>query len=174
MTWGIVARFHGPSELVAAADAVRRAGYRRFDAYAPFPVHGLSEAVGEPHTRLPWLVFGAGLLGGAATIGMQVWMNAVDYPLNVGGRPLLSWPSFIVPAFEVTILAAALTAVIGMIALCGLPRPYHPVFAAPGFESASTDGFFLSIEAKDPLFNPERTRALLEELHGEDIALLRG
>jgi hypothetical protein len=172
MSWGIVARFHGPGELLAAAAAARDAGYRRLDAYAPFPVHGLTEAVGVPHTRLPWFVFGAGCLGGALAFGMQVWMNAFDYPLNVGGRPLISWPSFIVPTFEVIILAAALTTVLGMFFANGLPEPYHPLFDAPGFTDASTDAFFLSIETNDPLYHPERTRAFLEELHGEDIAVV--
>lgn len=161
---GLMAEFLRPDDLLRAARRAHEEGYRRMDAYSPLPVHGLAETLGFHRTRLPLLVFAGGAIGAVGGFFLQYWLNAVDYPLNVGGRPLNSWPSFIVVSFEMTILVAALTAVLGMFALNGLPRPNHPVFNAEAFARASRDRFFLCIETGDPLFDPERTRAFLASL----------
>lgn len=164
MSYGLMAEFLRPDDLLRAAARAREEGYRRLDAYSPMPVHGLAEALGIRGTRLPYLVLAGGLAGAAGGYAFQVWANAVDYPLDVGGRPLHSWPSFMIVAFELAILGAALTAVLGMFALNGLPRPHHPVFNVAAFRRASRDRFFLAVEARDPAFDPGRTRAFLESL----------
>lgn len=162
--YGLIAEFETPGQLLKAAHRAREAGYRKMDAYSPFPIEGLSEEVGFHHTRLPAIVLTAGIIGALTGFGMQYWMTKIDYPINVGGRPLNSWPSFIPVTFELTILFAALAAVIGMIVLNGLPMPHHPVFGAPRFARASTDRFFLAIEATDAGFDRKETRAFLESL----------
>lgn len=165
-----MAEFNSPEEVVEAASMAHAAGYRKMEAYTPFPVEGLSEAVGHSKTRLPWLVFAAGLVGCFGGFFMQYWMLVIDYPINVGGRPFNSWPQFIPITFELTVLCASLTGVIGMIALNGLPMPYHPVFNVRRFERASTDGFFLCIESIDPKFDAESTRSFLAEIpHATEI-----
>jgi len=169
---GLLAEFDEPRALIAAAVRARAEGYRRMDAYTPFPVEGLAEALGFRKNRLPLLVLAGGIVGAAGGYFLQYWGNAVDYPLNVGGRPLNSWPAFMVPAFETTILCAALAAVLGMLALNGLPKPYHPVFNVPSFALASRDRFFLAIEADDPAFDLERTRAFLESLGPREVSLV--
>jgi hypothetical protein len=163
--YGLMAEFHDPASIVRAAAAAREAGYKRMDGYSPFPMEELSEAMGW-HTRgrLPKLVLLGGLAGALAGYGLQYWTSVIAYPLNVGGRPLHSWPAFIPVTFEMAVLFAALTAVLGMLALNGLPRPHHPVFNAEGFALATTDRFFLCIEARDPLFDLDRTRRFLEGL----------
>jgi hypothetical protein len=159
--YGLLAEFDSPTELVRAAHAAREQGYRRMDAYAPFPVEGLYEALGHRPTRLPYVIFAGGLLGALGGYGLQVWVNLVAYPLNIGGRPLHSWPAFIPVTFELTVLTAALFTVLGMLAMNGLPRPYHPLFHVPRFALASRDQFFLCIEAGDPKFDREATRNFL-------------
>jgi hypothetical protein len=162
--YGLLAEFSQPEDLLAAAAAARSAGYRRMDAYTPFPVHGLSEAIGFHHTRLPVIVLIGGIVGACLGFGLQHWYETTHYMMNVGGRPHNSWPSFIVITFETTILCAALSAVLGMLALNGLPQPYHPLFNVPSFELASRSHFFLCIEARDPKFDVEATRAFLQGL----------
>ncbi|MER3473338.1 MAG: DUF3341 domain-containing protein [Armatimonadota bacterium] len=162
--YGIIAEFESAEELLHAAKRAREAGYTQMDAYSPFPVHGLSEAIGFEDHKVPWTVFLAGVVGAIAGFSLQYYISVVDYPLNVGGRPFLSWPSFIPVTFETTVLFAAFGAFIGMLAFNGLPQPYHPVFNAPRFERASQDRFFLCIEAKDPLFDRTKTRQFLENL----------
>jgi len=162
--YGLIAEFETAGQLLKAARRAREAGYRKMDAYSPFPIEGLSEEVGFHHTGLPAIVLTAGIIGALTGFGMQYWMTKIDYPINVGGRPLNSWPSFIPVTFELTILFAALAAVIGMIVLNGLPMPYHPVFGAPRFTRASQDRFFLAIEATDAKFDRKDTRAFLESL----------
>jgi len=159
---GIIAEYETPEELLRAAKRAREAGYTRMDAYSPFPVHGLSEAIGFEDHKVPWVTFFAGVIGAIAGFSLQYYISVVDYPLNVGGRPFLSWPAFIPVTFETTVLFAAFGAFIGMLALNGLPQPYHPVFNAPRFERASQDRFFLCIEASDPLFDRANTRHFLE------------
>ncbi|MBO9325609.1 MAG: DUF3341 domain-containing protein [Roseiflexus sp.] len=162
--YGLIAEFDNAEALLAAAEKTRDAGYKKFEAYTPIPIHGLDEAVGYRGTRLPWVIFGAGLLGAAGMFALQTWINLVEYPMNIGGRPLFSWPAFIPATFEGMVLLSAFAAVFGLIAACGLPRPYHPVFNAPNFERASVDRFFLCIEAADPKFELKRTRQFLESL----------
>lgn len=161
---GLMAEFAHVEEVLAAADRTHGAGYRRTEAYVPFPVHGLSEALGQPPTKVPAIVFGCGVLGACLGFGMCWYANAVSYTWNIGGRPPNSWPAWIPITFELMVLCASLGAVIGMLALNGLPQPYHPVFNAPNFSLASKDRFFICIEAKDPKFDLEQTRRFLEEL----------
>jgi hypothetical protein len=170
--YGILAEFESPQALVNAANRVRAAGYRRIDGFSPFPIEELAEAIGFRDRRLPLFVLLGGFAGLLAGLGLQYWVSVMAYPLNVGGRPYDSWPSFIPVAFETTILFAALAAVFGMILLNGLPMPYHPVFNAPRFSAASRDRFFLVIEATDPKFDRMQTGKLLSELHAREVTEL--
>lgn len=169
---GAIARFAGPAEVLAAAESLRDAGFRRMDAFSPFPVHGMDDALGLGRSRLPWLVLIGGLTGAAAAWFTQWYASAVDYRLIVGGKPFHSREAWVPITFEMMVLLSAFTAVLGMLALCGLPRLAHPVFKAPGFHRASDDGFFLAVEARDPKFDPRDTPALLASLGGLDVALL--
>jgi Protein of unknown function (DUF3341) len=168
-TYGLLAEFSTHGDLVRAAEKAYAAGFRKMDGFAPFPVEGLAEALGKK-TRLPLLVLIGGIIGGVGAYYMEWYANAVSYPINVGGRPTHSWPSFIPITFELTVLAAGLTAFFASLALNGLPQPYHPVFNVPEFERASQDRFFLCIEARDPNFHPEETRAFLKSLSPLTIA----
>ena len=164
--YGLMAEFHAPADVVAAAEATHAAGYRRVEAYSPYPIEALADALHLHHSRLPLLVLIGGVVGGLAGYGLQYWSSVIEYPMNIGGRPFHSWPAFIVPSFETTILFAALTAVLGMLALNGLPEPYHPVFNVPSFALATRDRFFLAIESRDPKFDEVETRRFLEGLAG--------
>jgi hypothetical protein len=172
--YGLMAEFDDPHQLVVAATRARERGYRRLDAYSPFPVHGLAEALGQDHTRLPLLVLLGGLAGACAGYGLAYFVSVIDYPLNVGGRPFHSWPSFIPVTFETTVLFAALSAVLGMIALNGLPRPHHPVFNVDRFALASRNRFFLVVEADDPRFDRAQTRAFLAGLEPSGVFEVEG
>lgn len=167
--YGMMAEFDHPEELLAAAKRAYEAGYRRIDAFTPLPLEGLAEAVGFHKTRLPVIVFIGGLFGCAGGFLLQYWGMAINFPLNVGGRPYNSWPAFIPITFEMTILFAALACVFGMLALNGLPTPYHPVFNAPRFALATRDRFFLLIKARDRKFDRETTRQFLQTLEPNDI-----
>src|SRR5919198_1843680 len=162
--YGLVAAFTTPEALVAATRQARHAGYRRMEAYTPFPVEGLAEALDFHQTHIPLVVLLGGIVGGLGGYLLQYWINVMHYPLNVGGRPLHSWPAFIPVTFELTILIAALAAVFGMLALNGLPMPYHPLFNVPGFALVTRGCFFLCIEARDPKFDRIETRRFLESL----------
>jgi hypothetical protein len=162
--YGLMAEFADPAAVVEAARKVRAAGYRRVDAYTPYPIEALSEALDFHHSRLPLLVLLGGIAGLVGGFGLQYWASVIEYPMNIGGRPYLSWPSFIPPTFETTILLAALTAVLGMLALNGLPQPYHPVFNVPRFALASKDRFFICIEATDPKYDHDGTWSFLVNL----------
>ena len=170
LLFGLMAEFHSPSELVAAATQATEAGYTQYDCYTPYPIEELHEAM--PHRRnwLPLMVLMGGIIGGLAGFSLAYFTSTTIYPINVGGRPLNSWPSFIPITFECTVLLASLTAVFGMLGLNGFPMPYHPVFNAPRFASASRDRFFLCIEATDPMFDRELTRRFLERLVPRSVA----
>jgi hypothetical protein len=167
--YGLLAEFENPTDLLAATRAAHDAGYRRMDAYAPYPVEELSEALGLRKTRLPLVIFAGGVLGCVGGFLLQYWCAVDAYPLNIGGRPLNSWPAFIPVTFELTVLTAALFAVLGMLALNGLPTPYHPLFNVPRFALASRDRFFLVLDARDPKFDREGTRRFLEGQRPREI-----
>ena len=167
--YGLMAEFDSVQTLLEAANRTREAGYKRIDAYSPFPVEGLAEAVGFHHDEVPLVVLIGGLIGGLTGYLMQYYASVISYPLNVGGRPLHSWPAFIPITFELTVLCAALTAFFAVFVLNRLPRPYHPVFNAGGFEHASQDRFFLCVEANDPKFDVQHTRRFLESLEPDAI-----
>ena len=169
-TYGVIAEFGDAQELLDAANATREAGYKNFDAYSPMPIHGLSEAIGFHHTRLSSIVLGMGVLGGLGGYFMCWYANVISYPWNISGKPLNSWPAWIPITFECTILLAAFGAVFGMLALNGLPMPYHPVFNVKRFEQASRDRFFLVIQSRDPLFEVDRVYNFLETLHPREVS----
>jgi len=168
--YGLMAEFDSPTALVAAARAAREKGYRKLDAYSPFPIEELSDALHLHHNKLPLIVLIGGITGGTLGYLMQYWIAVYDYPINIAGRPLHSWPSFIIITFEMTILLAALSAVFGLLGLCGLPTPYHPTFNVPRFAQASRNRFFLCIEATDPLFDHDRTSEFLETLEPREVS----
>lgn len=161
---GYLAEFHTPGAILHAAQQVRDAGYTRWDVHTPFPVHGMDRAMGLKRTRLPWIVFVCGATGAGGALLMQWWMNAVDYPFRISGKPFFSLPANIPIMFELTVLLAAFGAFFGMLALNGLPRLYHAVFLSRRFRRVTTDRFFISIECDDPQFDPQRTRTFLESL----------
>jgi hypothetical protein len=167
--YGLMAEFATPEEIVHAAENAYSSGYRKMDAYSPMPVHGLDEAIGFRKNYVPLVVLIGAILGAAAGYGLCVFMVAVPYVHNVGARPIISWPAFIPVTFETTVLFASLFAVVGMILMNGLPRPYHPVFNAPRFDRASHDRFFLCIEASDPKFHIDETRAFLQGLNPFEV-----
>ncbi|MFO7169798.1 MAG: DUF3341 domain-containing protein [Chloroflexota bacterium] len=168
--YGLVAQFDDPDKLIQAAAQARSAGYTKLDAFSPIPLHGLEEALGLRRTRLPWLIFAGGLAGAAGIFALATWVNLVAYPINIGGRPLFSWPAFIPITFEGMVLLASFAAVFGMILLNGLPMPYHPVFNTPNFERATTDLFFLAVESSDPQFDLTKTRQFLESLGAQQVS----
>ena len=168
--YGLLAEFEDPEELVGAVRRARTEGYRRMDAYTPFPVEGLAEELGFHRTALPLVVLIGGLVGCVGGFIFQYWISVIDYPLNIGGRPLNSWPAFIPVTFELTILIAALSAVLGMLGLNGLPMPYHPLFNSPRFALASRNRFFLCIEAVDKKFSRETTAKFLSELKPKGVS----
>ena len=168
--YGVMAEFDNPTALVNAARAAREKGYRKLDAYSPFPIEELSDALDLHKNRLPLIVLAGGIVGGMVGYLMQYYVTVWDFPINVGGRPLHSWPSYIVITFELTILLAAISAVMGLLALCGLPTLYHPTFNVPRFALASRNRFFLCIEATDPLFAPRATSEFLETLGPKEVS----
>jgi len=168
--YGLLVEFATPEDLLHAVRSARKAGYRKMDAYTPFPLEHLSEELGFHHTRLPLIVLIGGIVGCVAGFALQYWISVIDYPINSGGRPFNSWPSFIPVTFEMTILVAALSAVLGMLALNGLPMPYHPLFNSPRFALASRNRFFLCIEATDKKFHREATGKFLSDLHPKGVS----
>ena len=167
--YGLLAEFESADALAAAASRAHKAGYTRLDAFSPVPIDGLAEAIGQDDRRVQRFVLLGGIVGGLSAFALQYWISVIDYPLNVGGRPLNSWPAFIVPTFELTILFASFTALFVMLGLNGLPQPYHPVFNVPSFARASSDGYFLSVEAEDPKFDRTDTRRYLESLGATEV-----
>jgi hypothetical protein len=168
--YGLMAEFDSPTAIVAATRRAYAEGYRRMDTYTPFPVEGLAEELHFHRTRVPLIVLLGGLTGCLGGFFLQYWIAAIYWPVNIGGKPLNSWPMFIPVTFELTVLVAALSAVLGMLALNGLPHPYHPVFNLPRFALASQDRFFLCIEASDPRFDRAATRDFLESLSPREVS----
>jgi hypothetical protein len=170
--YGMLAEFATTADLYRACERVRDAGFTRWDAHTPFPVHGLEKAMGLPRSPLPWIVLGMGITGAALGFGLQWWVHAAAYPLVISGKPYLAWPAYVPITFEVGILFAALGAVVGMFALNRLPMHHHPLFQSRVFERVTDDAFFISIESWDPRFEPARTRQLLESLGARSVELL--
>ncbi len=167
--YGLIAEFSSRRELINAVKQARATGYTRMEAYTPYPIEELNEALGHHHSRLPMIVLGGGVFGALAGFGLQYWSSVIAYPLNVGGRPLNSWVAFIPVTFETTILFAAFACVLGMLALNRLPMPYHPVFSVRRFKLASRDRYFLALDARDPIFDKESTWAFLESLGPTEV-----
>ena len=167
--YGYLAEYTTPESIVEAATRAYAEGYRKMDAYSPMPVEGLAEAIGFTKNRIPLLVLIGGITGAATAYAMMYFSAVLNYPLNVGGRGLNSWPAFVPITFELTILFGSFAAVLGMLGLNGLPMPYHPVFNAPGFAMASRNRFFLCIESRDPKFDYQATRAFLESLNPKSV-----
>jgi len=172
--YGMMAEFDSPSDLVAAARRTYEAGYQKIDAYSPFPIEELAEAIGFHSNAVPLVVLIGGLIGCLSGYALQYWISVITYPINVGGRPLHSWPAFIVVTFEMTILFAGVAAVLGMLALNGLPMPYHPVFNVPRFAFATKDRFFLMVFSTDPKFSVVETCRFLEALGPRSISEVPG
>lgn len=171
---GVLAEFENPDALLSAAAGVRDAGYSKWDTHTPFPVHGLSKAMGLKPSKLQYVTIAAAATGAVASISMQYWMNSIDYRYMMGGKPLLSIPAYIPITFESTILFGALGVFTGLLAFTGLPKFYHAVFTSRRFRRASSDGFFISVESGDPKFDAEKTAALLASLGGANIEKLEG
>jgi len=167
--YGLLAEFNNPEDLLGAARRAREEGYTRLDAFTPFPVEDLADAIGFHKTRVPLITLIGGLIGCSGGFFLQYYPNVIGYPLNLGGRPYYSWPAFIPVTFELTILCAALATVFGMLALNGLPTPYHPVFNVPDFALATRNRFFLCIKARDPKFDREKTREFLAGLKARGV-----
>lgn len=170
--YGLLAEFANPADLFYACERVRDAGFSRWDAHTPFPVHGLERAMGLGRSPLPWIVLVMGLTGVAIGFALQWWVHTVAYPLVISGKPHAAWPAYVPVAFEIGVLFAALGAVGGMFALNQLPMHHHPLFKSQVFERVTDDAFFISIESWDPLFDPKDTRALLESLGARRVELL--
>lgn len=169
-TYGLLAEFETPEQILEAAKKARGEGYRDFEAYSPFPVHGLADAVDREDHRVKWIIFLSGVVGALSGYGLQYWVSVIAYPHNVGGKPLHSWPAFIPVTFECMVLFASFGAVIGMLGLNGLPRPHHPIFNGKHFDRASRDRFFLCIESTDSKYDPKATRAFLEGLGAAEVS----
>ncbi len=170
--YGIMAEFEHEEDVLEAAEAAYARGYRAMDAFSPHPVEGLAEAIGFHKNRVALVVLLGGLTGGLSGFFMQWYTAAVEYPFDVGGRPYFSWPAFIPITFEMTVLFAAISGVVGLILLNGLPRPYHPAFNAANFATASTDGFFLCIQSDDPMFEAEAVQAFLTEFEPKSLSVV--
>jgi Protein of unknown function (DUF3341) len=168
----LLAQFETTADVVHAAEKVRDAGYSRWDTHTPFPIHGMDKAMGLSDSRLGWIVLGAALTGLTGAFTMMYWMNGIDYRIVVGGKPPEALPSMVPVMFELTILLSAFGAVLGMFHLNSLPRHNHPVFESERFKTASDDKFFVSIEAEDPKFNLQKTRALLESAHATFVEVI--
>ncbi len=165
----MLAQFPDAAELLSAVGQLRDAGFTSIEAYTPFPVEGLGERLQFKHSPMPWIILAGGILGGFSVYSLEYWVNLYAYPLNIGGRPLHSWPSFIPPTFEGTVLVASLFAITGVILVCGLPRLHHPVFEVDAFRRASTDGFFLAVKSDDAQFDNETLSERLEDIGACDV-----
>ena len=170
--YGLLAEFETTSKLLHACERLRDEGYSRWDAHAPFPVHGLDRAMGLRPSRLPFVVLVMALSGGAAAFALQWWIHAWDYPLVISGKPFFSWPAFIPVTFEVTVLFGALGAFLGMLHFNRLPQHYHSLFRSQRFERVTDDKFFISVEARDPRYDAKGTAKLLEEIGATNVEMV--
>ncbi|MFH1686235.1 MAG: DUF3341 domain-containing protein [bacterium] len=170
---GIVARFESPAALMKAAEALRDAGYTKFDCHSPFPIHGMDSAMGLRRSALGWVVGLAALIGTSFALWLQWWSSSIEYPLNISGKPFFSYQAYLPVTFALGVLLSAAAALFGMLALNGLPRWHHPVFASKQFERASDDGFFVSIEAEDPKFDARASKEMLRSIGGADVEELQ-
>ncbi|MGD8426275.1 MAG: DUF3341 domain-containing protein, partial [Balneolaceae bacterium] len=157
---GVLAEFRNPKELVDAAAQVKKSGYKEFDTYAPFPIHGMEKAMGLKESPLGWIVLGGGLTGGLGALALMIWVMTTEWPLNISGKPLLNIPIYVPITFELTVLLSAFAAVFGLLFLNGLPKHHNPLFNVERFDKASDDGFFVCIEATDDLFSEEKVSSL--------------
>ena len=169
-TYGVMAEFEDPTSLVNAARTAYEMGFRKLDAYTPFPIEELNDVLHLHKNKLPLIVLCGGVMGALTGYLLQYFVTVIYFPINVAGRPLHSWPSYIVITFELTILFGALATALGLLGLCGLPMPYHPVFNVPRFSAASRDRFFLCIEATDPMFNLQTTSRFLESMEAKEVS----
>jgi hypothetical protein len=171
-THGVIAEFKNPSELVKAAKAVHEEGYKKFDAYSPFPIHGMDKAMGLGTSRLTFIIFLCGVTGGVSICFFMWWCNTIDYPMVISGKPFAAWPAYVPVTFEITVLLSAFGALLGMLGLNRLPRFWDALFSVPRFERASDDGFFIAVEAEDPKFNAAQTSAFLQKLGGSNVTVV--
>lgn len=171
---GLLAEYDSPKSIYHACENIRDAGFKRFDSYTPFAVHGLDKAMGLGPSYLPWLVLCAGITGAFLAMSFMIWTSAYDYPLNIGGKPFLSIPAFIPVTFEVTVLFSGLTAVFGMFFLNKMPTYYDPLFSIDHFAKVTDDTFFVMIEAKDRLFDLETTKTFLQNTHAKSVVVIEG
>lgn len=172
-TFGILAEFKNPGHLMKAAKLTHKAGYKKFDCYSPFPIHGMDDAMGLKPSKLGYIVMGHALIGFLGGLALQIWTSAIAYPINISGKPFINLPAFIPVTFELTILLSAFGAVFGMFFLNNMPKHHNPLFNSDYFKKATDDGFFVVIEAEDPLFSPDKTKAFFEQagaVHIESIA----
>ncbi len=173
-TWGLLAEFPNPAKLLEAAQKTRDAGYKEFETWSPFPVHGMDEAMGIGYSKVPWIVLAGGLLGMTTAVLLQWWSGAVEYPIVIGGKDLFSWEFALPVTFELSVLFSAFGAVFGMFILNKLPKPYHPLDRVPLFRRVTDDKFFLTIETRDPKFDMDASKAFLAELGGTNITVVEG
>ena len=167
--YGLIAEFPTVESLIEAAKKTRDAGYKKTDAYSPFPLEDVIDALGKHHSRIGYLVLCGGITGLVSAFALMYFTSVIDYPINVGGRPLFSWPMYFPIMFELTVLLSVFTAVFGLLGLNGLPEPYHPLFNVPEFARASKDSFFIGIESTDPKFDLAGTKAFLQSLHPRGV-----
>jgi hypothetical protein len=172
-TFGLLAEFASAKDLFHACERVRDAGFTRWDAHSPFPVHGLDRAMGLGRSRLPWLVLGVGLCGAMGGFYLQIWANGIAYPVVISGKPLFNWQPYVPITFELGVLSAAITTLLGMLGFNQLPMHYHPLFGSRGFEKVTDDGFFISIEAWDPKFDASQTERFLASLGATRVELVK-
>lgn len=169
---GVLAEYDSPSAVYEACKKIKKEGFKKFDSYTPFPVHGLEKAMGLGPSYLPWIVLFAGTSGAILAMGFMIWTCAYDYPLNIGGKPTFSIPAFIPITFEVTVLFSGLTAVFGMFLLNNLPKYYHPLFNIKKFAKVTDDTFFVMIEAKDAKFNVDNVSEFLRNTQAKSVSLV--
>lgn len=170
--WGLLAEFETAQQIYHACEGVRDAGYTHWDAHTPFPVHGLDGAMGLPKSKLPWIVLAAGLTGLAGATALQWWVHAVEYPLVISGKPFFALPTYVPVMFELTVIFSAFAAVIGMLALNGLPKMNHPLFTSERFDRASDDRFFISVESRDARYDANATAEFLRSLGATNVELI--